>query len=573
MSIEFTIPKSTGTYADTLNCVGRAALLEELGFSKVSIRDAGSQFELKTSDIGIPEILHTPSAGYPYIWVRSKEAKPLNLSVVIDYEGERDKRDAYRAWQESSKKVRGKVKSALDAQGLQEPEPPYRRFTLTAILASMRKGWVGDLDLAKWISEHPDECLKWVKNQLKISDDLPSKVPEISNSQILNPVSGKGIHAAKTEAKSAGSLPRQLIDPFDEWMKIRGLWESMLAFRNKDDFKLYVMEPNEIGIAELNRLREELDRYNLWGGIKLDIEATLRCAQILIKHSEIYASGRSQYTFLRNKSPRDVVSGLRLAYFMSLGTAAALMNDSFLPLPAWFRIGNKEDATAYMRIIDEAIGERTEGARTAGCLSSLNENNSDDGAILQQFRDWLLTGDLWQLLNFHARFALHVMHRLGAKEWVRPFSTDNLNLLLTKGFDMSFSTSEIVNNPGFLSVARAVRNSTIYAASPNGRREIRFGLAQKWKQKLKSGKADLISAIAEFVQDHNWESINKLGGKAHVVKKEDLDDVFGMIDRHGPDLMGSLLLAYGYSRAPKVAIGEEAAAEKNLEGPQEGVEN
>jgi hypothetical protein len=250
-----------------------------------------------------------------------------------------------------------------------------------------------------------------------------------------------------------------------------------------------------------------------------------------------------------------VIAGLRQAYFKSLGTAAALMNDAFFPLPEWFVIHSLEDANDYIAIIEEAIGPK--GA--AGCLGSLEEKNSDDGSILQQFRQWLLTGDLEDLLDFHHQFAVHVMQRLGRKEWVRPFSTSNLEKLVAKTYETRYRVREIIGDEGFQSVARAVRNCTIYAAGLK-RRDVHFGLAQKWKQKIKAGEDALVAEIAEFVQTQNWEVVNKLKGQGHVVRTEHLDSLLTLVSNRGAELVGSLLLAYGYSRAPKV----EAESEPDL---------
>ncbi len=75
---------------------------------------------------------------------------------------------------------------------------------------------------------------------------------------------------------------------------------------------------------------------NLWGGIKLDIQATLSLAKILVNHSEEYDKEKGSFKML-NRRPNQVIEGLYQAYFKSMGTAASLMNYSFIGLPGWFR--------------------------------------------------------------------------------------------------------------------------------------------------------------------------------------------------------------------------------------------
>jgi hypothetical protein len=544
------IDKKTGTYAETLEVVGLASAAHELGFCGVRVKDKGTHFHIHSEqDSAAHSVL---SAGYPYIWLKSKEPERPTIRF-LDYEGEKEKRDA-------AKKVGKKAKTALDAVEIEAPAV-HPELNPATMLASMRKGWNGDRDIALWVKDHPEQAANWVVFRLGLGAQPSEKFPEVSNTQILNPISGKGVHAGKTEIRSSGSLPGQLVDSFSEWMKMRGLWGSALLYRSDDDFKFFVIEPADIAVDEIEKLRSALQAENLWGGVQLDIYATLQCTRILILQSDAVQDGTKQdgtkSVRLRGRKPRAVIAGLRQAYFKSLGTAAALMNDAFLPLPDWFAVHTEEDANAYLSIIDEAIAK-------GGCLKSLQEKHSDDGHILQQYREWLLSGELTDLLEFHYLFALHVMQCLSRKDWVRPFGTENLSILLTRAYEEKHQVTEIIENPGFQSVARALRNATVYALTiPSLRREVRFGIAQKWKQKIKAGDEEFAAELAEFVQEYNWETAHRLKGKGHSVTTEDLDALLLLIHERKADLVGALLLAYGYARAPKIetAQPEEAVAE------------
>ena len=58
--------------------------------------------------------------------------------------------------------------------------------------------------------------------------------------------------------------------------------------------------------------------------------------------------------------------------------------------------------------------------------------------------------------------------------------------------------------------------------------------------------------------------VHRLKGRGHQVTTSDLDQVFNLIEKHGEEMVGSLLLAYGYSRAPKVDDASE-----NTDGDQD----
>ena len=64
----------------------------------------------------------------------------------------------------------------------------------------MRKGWASDQSLYRWIFENDVKCLSVVRSRIEGNDVLLEA--EWSNSQILNPSTGKGVHASKTIAKS-----------------------------------------------------------------------------------------------------------------------------------------------------------------------------------------------------------------------------------------------------------------------------------------------------------------------------------------------------------------------------------
>lgn len=567
--MEHAITKKTGTYADALEAIGLATLLEEIGYRRVTISDTGTEFCLRTANEVPPDDWSPPQPGYPYIWQRSKEAKPP-FQWLVDYEDGKAKSEVWKKFQQVQRKSRGATKAKLENQAIEAPPQPPREYKTAAILASMRKGWDGDRDLAAWLHDHAGEVLGWIRENLE-GRSRSSERPGMSNTQILNPISGKGISASKTEWRAPGSIPSALIDPFAEWMKLRGLWAGMLPFRTDEDFKFFVIEPAMITPGGLRTVRDSMDALNLWGGVRLDIESTFRCVEILIQHSDVVRPDDTTAISLRRLTPRKVIAGLRQAYFKSLGSAAALMNDALLPLPDWFALDTQDDANDYLEIIAEAIGSVEGSKRTVGCLGSLEEKHSDDGEILQQYRRWLLTGELPDLLEFHHKFAVHLMHRLSRNEWAKQFSTSVLDTLLVKGYARKEPMLKaIIENKGFKSIARAIRNTTVYAIGLENR-EVRFGLAQKWKQKIRAGNNEFAAELGEFVQAQNWEVVHQLKGNGHIVETADLDAVLGLIEEYGAELVGSLLLAYGYARAPKVEgsqSGEAPVTEKQQQGGQ-----
>ena len=560
--MRYPVPKRTNTYADVLEAVGLASLVEELTVPGVRILDQGDRFILEGKEL--PQIEQWPEVepGYPFIYLKKDGNSPKGW--VLDYDREKEKAEVFREFRKATDKKREKMLQTLREQGMDAPPSPVSEYQMALFLAMMRKGWSSDKQIFLWLQEDILRTAFWIKANLENSNDIKES-PPVSNSQVFNPISGKGVHRPKPDSTTPGSIADEVVNPFSEWLKYRGAYRAMLPYRVDGDFKVFVIEPADIRLSSLMKLHIELRRLGLWGWLRLDIETPLRLTELLIQHSDVLGND----IMLRSRRPRDTVRGLHQAYFQSLGAAAALMNYSFTALPSWFVINDREDANAYIRLIHSFVGRKEKDGVT-GCLLSLNEDHSGDVPVLQQFRRWLANGDQKDFLLFCYRFALHVMERMGKDEWVKMLLTINLDSILIRGYNMQ----AIVEGKGFKSVARAVREATVFALQAQKQkkheREVRFGLAQKWKQKIKGGNAEFIAELSEFVQQYNWESENLDikspgdGWKHHKVNAGDLDEVIALVNQHGVELVGMLLLAYGYARVPK-AVNEDPEQNKNEE--------
>lgn len=558
--MSYAVPKRTLTYADTLHAVGLASLLEELTGSDVRLLEQGDSFVLEGKEP--PDIDTCPDIGpgYPFIYQKADDKAPPGW--VVDYDREKEKNAQLREFRKATGKKRGKLLQSLMEQGMDEPPSPVPEYQLALFLASMRKGWSADKQLYRWLQEDRRRTAAWVFASLNDGNRFAGDSPEVTNSQVFNPISGKGVHRPKPDSTTPASISGATIDPFAEWMKFRGAYRAMLPYRSGDDFKVFVIEPADIRLSALTALHKDLRALNLWGGVRLDFETLLRLTEFLIRRSDVMGKEIP----LAGRNPRRVIRGLHQAYFQSLGTAAALMNYSFTALPSWFTIKDREDANDYLNLINSFVGIKELDGIT-GCLRSLNEDHSSDIPVLQHFRKWLMTGDKKDFLEFCHKFALHVMERMGRDEWVKTISTGTLNILFGKGYNMQ----KIINAKGFQSMAKAIRNATIYALTAQKQkqriREVHFGLAQKWKQKIKGGDSEFVAALGDFVQQYNWESENidlnnvKTAGhtawKQHKVLTSELDEVIGLINEQGAELVGMLLLAYGYARVPKTVTGSD----------------
>ncbi len=561
MSDSIPVSKKTLTYADTLLTVGWASLLEECLGGTVRIKDCGDHFDViagcsfSSKDFENQRI----SPGYKYVLNKSDKDNEQPVGDVFDYEREREKAKIYRQYQKDMQnaKNRGQVNKARQETGESEINRPNPELQVLTILSSMRKGFRGDKDVHQLIEENSD-CMGSIvakriayyrntDNQLAAEENIFAG--KVSNSQFFNPITGKGVIRPKPDGTTLASYPKKAVDWFEEWLKFRGMYNALLAYRSGDDLKLYVIEPQDVPSYVLKRLRHDLLKENLWGGIKLDIQAALNLAKVLIIHSKEFDP--TEGMMFMQGTPKDVIGGLHLAYFKSLGTAAALMNCSFLGLPGWFEIHNHETAVAFLEIIEEHIGDRSQ--RKMGCLGSLRENNSGDVPILTQYRSFLSSGNLMTFLEFLAMFATHIIQQRERKQPVKQFSTTNLGRLFVMGYDLQ----KIVDNEGFLNIATAIRKATVNAqyrkVAGTQVWDIHYGLAQEWKRQVKYPDRFVI-ALSKFAQQYNAENARHAEqGKERRknISTQDLSQVVKLIEDKGSELVGMLLLAYGYAKEPK----------------------
>ncbi len=545
---EFHVPKRTQTYADVLVAVGLAKLLSLWPqTNSIQLRDRGAHYQLLLSKpLDWKQARQAPLGPvYPYILFKPTDPKPKAASELIDYSHERQIEEAYRKYVEATRNRESK-----QAAQVAETAPPTPREDLQLFkdFNSLRMGSPAYSKLYLALEEIPEELPLLVLNRL--SDLLPSgvtvewtKVPKpnlpASSLQLFSPITGKGVHRPKADGAGVGQFSKKLIDWFEEWMKYIAMHVILSSHRAGDNTIVLAIAPEDISLDGLATVRRELLRKGLWGNLKVEINATLSIAQSLIANSEFANRGVIR---LRGRRPNQLVRGIYISYFKSLGTGKALMNNAFLGIPGWFPIETQEDADAWLAILDEH----------SRLIRGLAENKSDHLPLLVAYRDFISGGRLKDLLDFLVSYGIMTMSHLEDRRWVR-HTTKSLRRLL-----MSYQLRSVIDNSGFQNIAAAIRRSTVsaqYRKAISGKQvfEIKYGLAQEWKQKMRF-KDKFVAALADFVQQYNNENARHVEQDKETrprITTRDLDQVIDLIEQYGSELVGMLLLAYGYAKESK----------------------
>lgn len=576
------LPKRTDTHADGLAVAGLGALMARVGAADereraVHIQDRGAFFELTVTPAISREDIDRWDGDpfYPYVKLKGDTKAP---SGALDYEAESAiLMDARKVRAKGTDKTTRPKKRArvLDAETAVHQDAaltPHPEIALLRTFNGKRSGFKGDIETNRALRSVPPRDALWKRLTLlqspgfRMSTETPAPMT-LKASQWFLPLSGKGISRVKADGAGAGQFPERLLDWFEVWLRYIGMYWSLTSHGVGDDLKLAVIAPSEIDAGLLRVLREELRGANIFGG-KVDVRAPLELARALVRHSEEYlGSGHDGPRRLRfaSRAPRDLVRGLYVTTYKKMGSASSVMNLSFLGVPSWARLTNRQDAEAFLATLEE-LDRYQRG---------LKDDVSEDIETLHTMRDFVSAGTLDAALAFFSRMAFDVMKKLASKKFTVLFSTNTpRRVLMGLSADMPM-VSQIIENRGFQRVAKAVRAATIQAQMHSDSvLQPRYGLAQAWRQNA-AYKDRFIEELARFAQQFNADVVRRQEVDAKKNQKrpyypsllttEDLTSVLQLIEAPGSSskLVAHLLLAFGFAQVTK------NTPETGVPGPKE----
>jgi len=538
----FYIPRESGTYADVLLAFGLARVLNEISLvagryhATTRIRARGASYRVRVSTpIGFHDVQNAVErlvGLLPHVEQgrRSDAAGyPEHTSVVFMDEQWKRVRTFTEARRQFPEVNREHLRSSL---GNRAPDPKFD------VLSSLR-GVEG------------------------------APVPDVTALSMLNPHQGKGINSAKANSVTLGNLRNFWIW---EWLKFIGLFEAAVVRtvstgRRSSDYKLYVLDPLNIS---LNAHKSILDHFRLrWGArgsIKLDILSLVQYAGSYLDYAHGFCgSDADEQSWEPIWNPADAVAGFYLAYFKDLGQAHAASNLTYLSMPPWIRVEGPHEIVSWKNLLDDfrrvAVG--------------IEEEDSSVVELLQDCRAFLSAWELSHFLTFAASLGALVMRERarqgGRHRYIRQMATTTIEevIRLTKG-----EYSKILASEGFKNIARAIRQSTIslqYLPRQQRPYQVRYGLAQELVRKSLY-RDEFVAALAEFVSSYNRENARRAEREGRStssgtvtmfhrrqVTTDDLEEILELIDEFGTEVVGKLLVGYGYARVPREAEAEEAS--------------
>lgn len=577
------IDKSSNTFADNLAAFGLAFVLNAIaeGRAQVRLQDQGHAFAVTCTPALRPEWVERCRffVGAPFLVTLDKKAgrkvvkgtplDPADLpeqggQIVADYEVEKQARQSFFDWQrtlspdDKKRAARGELRAPVT------PHPDWEVFravnpgALQGYNALMAEWWRGreafsDLlcTLLQMTAQTPNNLdgaeAAWAQACKARSWPKPK---EATASQLLNPAQGKGTNAAKSEFRPPNNLKGFWLL---EWLKVVGLFHGGITRivanprdpRNAKDRKTFVLMPLDLKWGIHQQVMKDFRQAMIGSAtpVKLDILAALRYTQAFLKY---YEGARPEDTDLFGRRPSDLVGGMQTAFYKSLGQSPAVMNIAALNLPRWVWPGDKETLAQLQEALDEH----------ATIVRNLDETRGDQFTLLGHYRDFLSGNDLTPFFAFTTAYSGFVMRQYDRRKYVRPFTTNNLEVLFMNSENPVFC--EIVQNEGFRAVAYAIRHSTVV---PQGRKargnkpvvDVRYGLGQQLARKA-AYPADFLAEIAGFIHLYNAENAQLRESRRNPFRKNvttaDIDELTRLVDQFGSKVVCNLLVAYGYAREP-----------------------
>lgn len=549
----FYVPKTTDTYADTLTAWGLAKVLEDV-LQQAGVREHGDTL---VEDCGTHYVVRLPQP-FQRAWLdnlnarrftyylaqsRSQFTGTASIGVIfLDVEYER------------ARQFQDRLLSHFGAMTtLQADSAVNKVYDLVPDKAADYRALI-EAVLSRFGAAPPEEA-EWRKRlkQVNLSTE------QVTASSMLNPAQGKGDNSTKPKGATPRNIPTGWVG---EWLKIIGFHTAGIAAKLKDgkEYRVAVLVPKRI------RLRNHRGVYDRFlptflgsSALKFDCLAALSYAREFLSYIREEPDERDALLGLSSVVLPDVVRGFLCAGFLKTSQHVfSVSRITGYDLPDWVRL--TDDAETLQRYQD-AIAEHRR------CIGRLDESRGEQNTMLQDYREWLSSGNYESLFAFFAGYAAH---RIGCAVDDKPcsaFTTTNLEVIFMSDPRTERPLTPILQKEGFRNVATAIRRGTINAQYqrkqgnlPSGV-DVHFGLSHELRRNA-SYRDKFIATLCNFLNTYNLENLRVSSRdegttppdkkyRRKNVETSDIEEIVRLTDEYGSELICGLLLAYGYAKDPR----------------------
>ncbi|MCK8816754.1 hypothetical protein MWH28_05135 [Natroniella sulfidigena] len=361
----------------------------------------------------------------------------------------------------------------------------------------------------------------------------------------LLPIRVKGLNIDDLSASTIIS-PKNTTE---NWVKLFliliGFYESFILKSLNSGNRLYsVIDPQQVILDDFDDLYSEIEP-NYYPAEILEKQNILYLSDFISKlldKLEEFKAGRRRR---KRKRLNNYIRGLKNVYLVDMGQNHVIKNIYDLNIPNWVILDEEKDKTEFKEVFQEFID----------LIKPIDDKN-EDIKIFQELYNFLTTERVDYLLNYYYQHAILAMQRLGNDEPAKIYTKRSVKFIMCKLENINdASYSSILENEGFKSFAKAIRNSTLVPVYLNQKKKIKFGLLQDLRRAALN-KDTLLTKLSEFMADYNnengLESFHHNKQSRSNLTTTDFEQVVELIDKHDSKIIGNMLLAYGFGKDDKV---------------------
>ncbi|GHO77466.1 hypothetical protein KSD_52370 [Ktedonobacter sp. SOSP1-85] len=601
----FWVNKISGTAADTQLALGLADLLQEVlrkigkPNGQLIIHNKGDTFELSlNSELREEELINDQIIPFlePLISPKQDERQGKKGRVLrngFEYDKEREKQkllsaqlkalppalrtpDARRRHEPELEQVlsAGPRKELGHYQAINMLKVPdtFNEIVFRWQSLTVQQQWLAIGLLYRLFSQRENDVTGAIKAWEKLAKEQHIEGKALVTAvQVINPTAGKGANTSKSSRLNSGGL-----DSFWllELLKFKGfmLGAAPYIIKGSKDRKTYVIAPQRV---ELDTLKDMMNQFRAicWSStaIKQDVLASLRLAQVMVDHQEQEFTSRQGLEDWEPTPITSIAQGLDVAFYKDMGSAHAVMNVATINVPNWFpELKTLAQIQQAELLLEEHIRiiRRIEGPQ--------GKESNEEIDLLRTYRDFLSGHDLRTFWQFAALYGCYLFRKRerekDVKRWLPQLTKKGLDILVMnhQHTSKSKSLSTILATPGFQNIASAIREATVRAQrrrsqENDNRYEVRYGLGQDLMRKARY-REEFMAALSEFLFLYNAETAReeekqakKKGSRLssedyknnklrYPVTTTDVEQLGDLLDTYSPELIASMLVAYGYAR-------------------------
>lgn len=561
----FSLPKVTGTHADVFAAVGLADLLSPV-VQRCAIVNRGPDFCVEVEPTITMETCGCLplEPGYRFLRPNEKTAVPdVVKRDYVDYPAEKARAARYNTARLEARRAGTELAADIAAD---KPRPDWRLYQ--ALNALQGDDATNKLALAI-LDESPEGFARTICDSieaLRVGRPPTSKWP-VALVQLFNPHAAKGYARLKPDSTDRNDATKNAYaNPFLDWLRYRGYFAVAAPYflgSKGESVRLLCPVPQRVDFRMLTDAVAKLRTRPAAGSApKLDSLGVLNLAEILIEGSDLFQTG--------GFAPAQVVSGVMIANYQSMGQAKAVTSLEQLALPDWFPIHTQADSDLWLEIL----------AEHRAVLRSLKDDRSDEIGLALKYRRYLEKRGVTALMSlacFMGDYGIFLMREREHDRRLKQLQTAHMEKIFMQEQDY-FS---ILSNPGFRAVADAIRSATVKAqaisaqAKKTGRRsdyrEVRYDLLPELRRKRTlPGIGPFLETLGEFIASYNAESARRLElEKRTGIRRVTTEEWSAFVELLGrqkdASIIGALLCAYASCREPREPSPDVERAEEPVE--------